>query len=92
MFVIDAATLYCQRTRTGQLCALAQPDGSTIKRLIDDWGRTPQPYAGADGAITYPPAYQQVLKNTAISAKAPAKPVTSGPVTVLSAGMIALNI
>ena len=62
MFVIDAATLYCQRTRSGQLCALQQLDGSTIKRVIDDWGRTPQPYAGADGAILYPPAYQQVLK------------------------------
>ena len=62
MFVIDAATLYCQRTRSGQLCALQQLDGSTIKRVIDDWGRTPQPYAGADGAMLYPPAYQQVLK------------------------------
>jgi hypothetical protein len=72
MFVIDAATLYCQRTRSGQLCALQQLDGATIKRLIDDWGRTPQPYrnpdplplagAGADGEWIYPPAYQQVLK------------------------------
>ena len=44
MFVIDAATLYCQRTRAGQLCALQQLDGATIKRVIDDWGRTPQPY------------------------------------------------
>jgi Phage portal protein len=62
MFVIDAATLYCQRTRNGQLCALQQLDGATIKRVIDDWGRTPLPYAGADGATIYPPAYQQVLK------------------------------
>ncbi len=62
MFVIDAATLYCQRTRSGQLCALQQLDGATIKRVIDDWGRTPQPFAAADGAIVYPPAYQQVLK------------------------------
>ena len=73
MFVIDAATLYCQRTRTGQLAALAQLDGSTIKRLIDDWGRTPQPYydplfsspasgGGEGGGMVYPPAYQQVLK------------------------------
>jgi hypothetical protein len=62
MFVIDAATLYCQRTRNGQLCALQQLDGSTIKRVIDDWGRTPQPYAAADDAIICPPAYQQVLK------------------------------
>jgi len=30
--------------------------------VIDDWGRTPQPYADADGAPVYPPAYQQVLK------------------------------
>jgi hypothetical protein len=62
MFVIDAATLYCQRTRSGQLCALQQLDGSTIKRVIDDWGRTPQPFVGADGATVFPPAYQQVLK------------------------------
>jgi guanyl-specific ribonuclease Sa len=62
MFVIDAATLYCQRTRSGQLCALAQLDGATIKRVIDDWGRTPQPFAADDGTTIYPPAYQQVLK------------------------------
>jgi hypothetical protein len=62
MFVIDAATLYCQRTRNGQLRALQQLDGATIKRVIDDWGRTPLPYAAADGTIVYPPAYQQVLK------------------------------
>ncbi len=62
MFVIDAATLYCQRTRSGQLCALQQLDGATIKRVIDDWGRTPQPYADAGGAAVVPVAYQQVLK------------------------------
>src|SRR5579871_4310389 len=62
MFVIDAATLYCRRTRGGQLCALHQLDGATIKRVIDDWGRTPQPYAAPDGSTIYPPAYQQVLK------------------------------
>jgi len=62
MFVIDAATLYCQRTRSGQLCALQQLDGGTIKRVIDDWGRTPQPYRDAEGVVFFPPAYQQVLK------------------------------
>jgi hypothetical protein len=62
MFVIDAATLYCQRTRSGQLFALQQLDGATIKRVIDDWGRTPQPYVDADGSIIFPPAFQQVLK------------------------------
>jgi len=30
--------------------------------VIDDWGRTPLPFAGADGATIYPPAYQQVLE------------------------------
>ena len=30
--------------------------------MIDDWGRTPQPYRDAAGAMVYPPAYQQVLK------------------------------
>ena len=62
MFVIDAATLYCRRTRAGQLCALQQLDGATIKRVIDDWGGTPQPYYDDTGAPVYPPAYQQVLK------------------------------
>ena len=73
MFVIDAATLFCQRTRSGQLFALHQLDGATIKRVIDDWGRTPLPYRdpllsspasgeGRVGAWSDPPAYQQVLK------------------------------
>jgi hypothetical protein len=61
MFVIDAATLYCQRSRGGQLLALHQIDGGTIKRVIDDWGRTPLPYRGPEGMV-YPPAYQQILK------------------------------
>jgi hypothetical protein len=30
--------------------------------VIDDWGRTPQPFAADDGTTIYPPAYQQVLK------------------------------
>jgi hypothetical protein len=41
--------------------------GATIKRVIDDWGRTPLPYAGADGATVYPPAYQQVLMTVNIA-------------------------
>ena len=32
-------------------CALQQLDGATIKRVIDDWGRTPLPYTDADGTI-----------------------------------------
>jgi hypothetical protein len=30
--------------------------------VIDDWGRTPQPFATDDGAILWPPAHQQVFK------------------------------
>lgn len=53
LLVIDAPSLYLRRSRDGRLCALEPLDGATIKRVIDDWGRTPQ----------HPePAYQQVLK------------------------------
>ncbi len=61
LFVIDAPALYCQRSRGGQLIALKQVDGATIKVLLDDWGRTPMPYS-LNGARVIPPAYQQALK------------------------------
>lgn len=54
LFVIDAATLHRRRTRGGKLHSLDQIDGSTIRRVLDDWGRTPE-----DPDAT---AYQQVLK------------------------------
>lgn len=54
--VCDAATLYPQLARDGSLYALYPIDGTTIKRVIDDFGRTPQP--------PYP-AYQQYLKGMA---------------------------
>jgi HK97 family phage portal protein len=53
LFVIDAPTLYCHETLGGQLLGLEQIDGATVKRVIDDWGRTPKDPI---------PAYQQVLK------------------------------
>ena len=53
LLVIDAATLYRQRARNGSLYALLPIDGATIKRVIDDCGRTP---------VAPAPAYQQVLK------------------------------
>lgn len=59
-FVIDALTLYKRRNRGGQLIALEQLDGATIKVVIDDWGRTPMPYL-VGGEVFYPPAYQQNL-------------------------------
>src|SRR6185437_3828797 len=55
MFVLDAATLYVQRTRGGGVYALRPLDGGTIKRLIDPHGWTPEPPL---------PAYQQILQGT----------------------------
>ena len=53
MLVIDAATVYPRMTRGGQPFAFEPLDGSTIKRVIDGYGRTP---------MTPEPAYQQILK------------------------------
>ena len=53
LIVLDAPSIYRRRTRGGDLYALEVIDGATIKRVIDDWGRTPPPPM---------PAYQQVLK------------------------------
>jgi hypothetical protein len=53
LFVIDAPTLFIERSRAGKMISLRPIDGSSIKRVIDNWGRTPQ----------YPlPAFQQELK------------------------------
>jgi HK97 family phage portal protein len=61
LFVLDSPTLWKQRRRNGELYALHPLDGATIKRVIDDWGRTPQPLEQG-GALVYPTAYQQILK------------------------------
>lgn len=52
LFVLDAPTAYIRRTVGGKLFALEPIDGATIKRVIDNTGRTP-----IEG-----PAYQQILK------------------------------
>jgi hypothetical protein len=52
LFVLDAPAIYLRRTVGGALCGLEPIDGATIKRVIDETGRTPE--AGA--------AYQQILK------------------------------
>ena len=49
---IDAVTIYTRRTRSGRLYALELVAGETIKPLLDQGGRAPQPPA---------PAYQQFL-------------------------------
>ena len=61
LFVIDAPALYCRRDRAGRLTALLPLDGATIKPVIDDWGRPPQPYDDG-GQTVWPTAYQQILK------------------------------
>jgi SPP1 gp7 family putative phage head morphogenesis protein len=53
LFVIDAPTIYPRMNRGGGLYSLELMDGATIKRVIDDTGRTP---------IAPDPAYQQILK------------------------------
>lgn len=53
MFVIDAATIYPRMTRGGGVYSLDVIDGSTIKRVLNNDGRTPVPPD---------PAYQQILK------------------------------
>lgn len=44
-FVIDAPAIYMRRTKGGDLHSMLYMDGGTIKRVIDDWGRTPEPIA-----------------------------------------------
>lgn len=52
LLVIDAPAIYPRFTNGGELYSLDPIDGATIKRVIDDFGRTPiEPY----------PAYQQIL-------------------------------
>ena len=53
LFVLDAVAIYPRMTRGGDLYSLELIDSATIKRVIDDGGRTPLPPD---------PAYQQILK------------------------------
>jgi len=53
LLVLDAVTLYPQKSFGGKIIAFEPVDAATIKRVIDQSGRTPQPPS---------PAYQQVLK------------------------------
>lgn len=53
LFVIDAVAIYPRKTNGGGLYSLDLVDGATIKRVVDDGGRTP---------MMPDPAYQQILK------------------------------
>jgi hypothetical protein len=53
LLVIDAPAIHVRRTLGGEVYSLDQVDGATIKRVIDEWGRIPEPPFCA---------YQQVLK------------------------------
>ena len=52
VLVLDAPAFEIRRNRGGEIIGLDVVDGSTIKMLIDDTGRRPQPPA---------PAYEQVI-------------------------------
>lgn len=45
LLVIDAPSIYLERDQRGNLLALQPIDGALVKRVIDDWGRTPRPIA-----------------------------------------------
>lgn len=53
LFVLDAPTLYPRMTLDGSLYSLELVDGATVKRVLDETGRTPLPPDVA---------YQQILK------------------------------
>ena len=53
LLVIDTICVYPRQNRGGKLYGLELVDGGTIKRLIDEDGRTP---------LAPSPAYQQILK------------------------------
>jgi hypothetical protein len=53
LLVIDAPSLYCERDAGGTLIALAPIDGGTVKRVIDDHGRTPRPFRWDGGAFDW---------------------------------------
>jgi hypothetical protein len=52
MLVIDAVCIFPQQSRDGGLYSFDLVDGGTVKRVIDEYGRSPLPPS---------PAYQQVL-------------------------------
>ncbi len=58
MFVVDAATVYPWLNNDGTPYRFELMDGTTIKRVLDDRGRTP---------MAPTPAYQQVLKGVIAS-------------------------
>jgi hypothetical protein len=53
LFVVDAPTLFCERNRGGDLVALRVIDGSTVKRVIDEWGRLPRPFPWTGEAFVW---------------------------------------
>lgn len=53
LLVIDAPTIYARPNRGGGLYSLEPVDGATVKRVLDQFGRTPAPPDVA---------YQQILK------------------------------
>ena len=61
---IDAATIFKRRTKGGKLYSLEYVDGSTIKPLIDCYGRIPLPPYAAYQQIIYGYPYNSSEKST----------------------------
>ena len=65
LFVIDAPTIFFDRTVGGEVRQMQILDGATIFPLIDDVGRRPDTeYQVSDGGIVYEhrqPAFQQII-------------------------------
>jgi portal protein len=53
LFVIDAPSLFCDRSRGGDLRSLQIMDGATIKVVIDDRGRLPRPFPWKGGSLMW---------------------------------------
>ncbi len=65
LYILDAPAIYLKRDWRGNLIRLENIDGATIKRVIDDWGRTPEPFpwSGEDfmwnGQLVTPASFDQ---------------------------------
>lgn len=57
LFVLDNASIFLRRNRSGDVIGMTVVDGSTIRPVIDDWGNMPEPVI-FDGR-PLPPHFEQ---------------------------------
>ena len=53
LLVLDAPSIYLQRDSRGSITGLQWLDGATIRRVLDDWGRTPEPREWSGETFTW---------------------------------------